>query len=541
MAGPSQRRMRAMPVWSHGAMDITRRRLLALGGAAGVLGVGATLGRRAGAQLGAAASPAPGTDPFTLGVASGDPWPDSVVLWTRLLPNPDDLGGTFNRASEVTWQVATDERMTKVEREGTSWASQELAHSVHAVVSGLRPSREYWYRFKVGRWISPIGRTKTAPAAGQTPGQLDIVAASCQNWAAGYYTAHRHISAERPDVVVFLGDYIYEYGIGGDEGGRGNNVVVPDHLATETDTLERYRAQYAWYKRDPDLQAAHHAAPWVATWDDHEVEDNYAADTAATAVSRAAFAARRAAAYQAYWEHLPLRQPRPSGPAMTMHRRIGCGSLATLHVLDTRQYRSDQVPGDAWQHDNAARADHTRTMLGDRQHRWLSSGLAASTATWNVVAQQVIAGRLDVEGGDLHNVDTWDGYPAAQQLLYDALATAANPIVLTGDLHAGYALDIRAPLDDPRAAVIATEFAATSISSGGDGEDLSPTGQRLLDANPHLRYANHRRGYLRCRLTTDHLKVDFRTVPHVTGTADAPVSTDRSFVVEAGNPTVHAA
>jgi alkaline phosphatase D len=226
-----------------------------------------------------------------------------------------------------------------------------------------------------------------------------------------------------------------------------------------------------------------------------------------------------------------------------MHRRLGIGSLATLHVLDTRQYRSGQIAGDAWQRSTPERVDPRRTMLGRPQQRWFAAGMAESTTTWNVVAQQVIASRLDVDASDktLLNADTWDGYPVAQQSLYDTLRTATNPVVLTGDLHAGYAFDINSPAGSDDAETVGVELATTSISSGGDGNDLSPTGQRFLDANPHLHYASQRRGYLRCRFTPTHLTVDFRTVPYVTGRADAPITTDRSFVVEAGQRQLHAA
>ena len=505
-----------------------------------MLGIGATLGRPALANVASrvtrGVATTPRMDPFTLGVASGDPWPDSVVLWTRLVSDvvdPYDTG-VDQRPHEIDWQIATDSQLTDVERQGTTWALPQQAHSVHVIVNGLRPGREYWYRFRCGRWVSPTGRTRTAPPPGETISRLDIAAASCQAWNAGYYTAHRHLAAELPDVVIFLGDYIYERSV--DERDCGRIVAgLPSHLATETDTLAGYRARYAWYKRDPDLQTAHQSAPWIATWDDHEVEDNYAADAAGDGASTGDFAARRAAAYQAYWEHLPLRAPPPVGPSMRMHRRITFGSLANIHVLDTRQHRSDQIAGAAWQHDSAERAAPHRTMLGRRQQRWLTTGLARSTATWDIVAQQVIASHLHVDARDrgLANVDTWDGYPAAQRLLYEALTTTTNPVVLTGDLHAGYAFDIRAALAGHDDAPIGAEFAATSISSGGDGTDLSPAGRRFVDSTPHLHYANQRRGYLRCRLTPSDLTVDFRVVPYVTGRADAPVFTDRSFVVEA--------
>ena len=522
---------------------MSRRRFLALGGTASVLGIGLPLGHRAGVAMLARQSSRIRSDPFTLGVASGDPWPDSVVLWTRLLPaDPDDAhaAGLSQRPYEVDWLVATTSNMVGVERRGSSWAIPELGHAVHITVEGLRPGREYWYRFKSGPWLSPIGRTKTAPAPGQATHRLDLAVASCQRWDAGFYTVHRHLAADTPDAVVFLGDYIYEVGMAPPNNGRGRLTPMPERLASEATTLEDYRARYAWYKRDPDLQAAHHVAPWIATWDDHEVANNYAAAISEQPTSRASFAARRAAAYQAYWEHLPLRSRAPTRSALRMHRRLSFGSLADLHVLDTRQYRSDQVAGDAWQHTTPERTNPNRTMLGDRQERWLHGGLRTSNATWNLVAQQVIAGRLRIDSGDdeVFNVDTWDGYPVAQQRLCAALANATNPVVLTGDLHAGYALDIANPIDTTGAAIVAAEFAATSVSSGGDGTDLSPAGKRLLDANPHLHFASQRRGYLRCRLTPHEMTVDFRTVPYVTDTADAPVSTARTFVVEAGTPGI---
>jgi alkaline phosphatase D len=428
-----------------------------------------------------------------------------------------------------------------VERRGTSTAVPELGHSVHVVVDGLAPGREYWYRFKCGPWISATGRTKTAPQRGRPVSQLDIAAASCQSWDAGYYTAHRHLAADGPDVVVFLGDYIYERAVDERESGRRLERALPGHLLAETDTLQGYRARYAWYERDSDLQAAHHAAPWIVTWDDHEVEDNYAAGVAGGSASAAQFSVRRAAAYQAYSEHLPLRAAPPVGPALRMHRRVSFGSLASFHVLDTRQHRSDQVAGAAWQHESAARVDPRRTMLGRAQQQWLATGLARSSATWDIVAQQVIASHLRVNARDrgLANVDTWDGYPVAQRLLYESLATASNPVVLTGDLHAAYAFDIRTAIAGDPESTVGVEFAATSISSGGDGADLSAAGRRFLDGTPPLHYANQRRGYLRCRLTPADLTVDFRVVPFVTGSPDAPAHTDRSFVVEADVRAVH--
>jgi alkaline phosphatase D len=288
-------------VCSNRRIDLNRRQFIALCSGGGALAAGLALERRVGAHRRPIASIVPDDDPFTLGVASGDPWPHSVVLWTRLAPDPDDPSewGIAQRPIELDWQLATDPAMAAVEQQGTVLALPQRAHAVHLIVNGLRPGRDYWYRFRCGQWLSPIGRTKTAPPAQLPTSGLEIAVASCQSWSAGYYTAHRHLAADMPDVVVFLGDYIYEYGITAGGDGRPVTGPVPAHLATETVSLERYRAQYAWYKRDADLQAAHRAAPWIATWDDHEVEDNYAADVASDPAARAEFRARRAAAYQA--------------------------------------------------------------------------------------------------------------------------------------------------------------------------------------------------------------------------------------------------
>lgn len=511
--------------------------------AAGLAGSGVAKGTVGGLPfIGTSAEPRIASDPFSLGVASGDPWPGSVVLWTRLVPHPDrmDEPGPGRQAVDVSWQIATDPTMRAVVRHGTARAEAAHGHSVHVAADGLRPGRDYWYRFRAGSWLSPIGRTKTAPAPGSTPDRLDLVAASCQSWAAGHYTAHRHIADEHPDAVVFLGDYIYERPITSTDCARVGADEIPAHLATETDTLDRYRAQYAWYRQDPHLQASHLAAPWIVTWDDHEVQDNYAGADNVGGIPAERFAVRRAAAYQAYWEHLPLRSPPPVGASMTMHRRLDFGSLLRLNVLDTRQFRSRQVAGAGWTTDAPGRAQSDRTMLGDAQQRWLDDGLRRSPATWNVLAQQVMVGRIAIDSadGELHNTDTWDGYPVAQQRLHDALAAASNPVVLTGDLHAGYALDVTPPAatssDRGIAVPMAAEFAATSISSGGDGSDESPTHRRLLESNPHLRYTKPRRGYLRCRLTEREATVDFRTVAYVERDAESPVTTDRTFVVEAG-------
>ncbi|WP_435155399.1 alkaline phosphatase D family protein [Amycolatopsis sacchari] len=391
-----------------------------------LLGGAAALGATALAGL-APLSAAP-TGLFSLGVASGDPLPDGVVLWTRLAPEPlapDGLGGMPGAPVPVEWQVAADERFSRVERSGSVLAMPEDAHSVHVEVSGLRPGAWYFYRFRAGGQVSPAGRTRTAPDAGLR--RLAFAFASCQHYADGFYTAHAHLAEEELDLVVFLGDYIYE---GGSQGslGRGHR---PAH---ELRTLADYRVRFAQYKSDANLQAAHAAFPWIAVFDDHEVQNNWAGDHSDTGVPRAEFRARRAAAFQAYYEHLPLRRAqRPTGPDIRIHRRLTFGDLVDFHVLDTRQYRSP-----------------AHTMLGPPQKDWLFHNLAGPTARWNVLAQQVFFTPLRPGA----SADTWYGCPAERNEVRDHLAHASSPVIITGDAH---------DFDDPASPVVATEFVGTSI------------------------------------------------------------------------------
>ena len=344
--------------------------------------------------------------------------------------------------------------------------------------------------------------------------RLSWATASCQRWEDGHYTAHRHLAAEEVDVVLFLGDYIYERPIGTSVRSRVDELGAG--LADEATTLEGYRLRYGLYKCDRDLQAAHHAAPWMVTCDDHEVENNYAGPQPGESPV-AGFARRRQAAYQAFWEHQPVRGGPPRGPSIRLHRRATYGDLATFHLLDTRQHRSP------------ARLDANATMLGTDQARWLEAGLGRSATRWNLVAQQVLAGTLDLsaDAGAVLNADAWDGYPAAQQRFHADLSRSRNPVVLSGDVHAAYALDI----DGRRGSrTIAVELATTSISSGGDGAELLPSGRALRAANAHLHHTDQRRGYLRCQLVPDALTAEFRTVPLVERPG-APVRTARSFVI----------
>ncbi|RBM12149.1 alkaline phosphatase [Streptomyces sp. PT12] len=508
---------------------------------AGALGGVAGLAALAQVPLGRGAFAAPrrghGRDPFSLGVASGDPAPDGFVLWTRLAPEPfEPDGGMPRRPFPVSWQVAADPDMRHVVRRGTVAALPELGHSVHVEPVGLRPDREYWYQFRHGADLSPVGRTRTTPARGARPRRLSFAYASCQDWASGYYSAYRNLADEDIDLVAHLGDYVYEGGIPADGGYR--NTPVPERLRAAPRTLEQWRLRYALYKSDPDLQRAHALFPWIVTWDDHEVQNDYAGDVSQYEDD---IRALRLAAYQAYYEHQPLRRSAiPRDHEMRLYRRLTYGDLAQFNVLDGRQYRD--IPPGGWGEAPATEAayDPSVTMLGERQERWLLDGLADSRARWNVLANNVMMGRLDHDGpaGDVLWHDAWDGFPAARARVTDRLAQArvSNPVVITGDWHSTFVNDIHRDFDNPESAVVATEFVGTSISTNGDGEVHGPYYGPMIRHNPHIRFFDgDRRGYVRCTVERDAWVTDLRMVSTV-GRPDAPVETFASFVVENGVP-----
>ena len=478
--------------------------------------------------------------PFKLGVASGDPLPDGVVLWTRLAPDPLNGGGMPDKKVPVQWQVASDEGFAQIVVEGTEFARPELAHTVHVEVAGLEPSREYFYRFKAGPEQSPVGRTKTAPAVGTSVAEMSFAFASCQQYEHGYFTAYRRMSEEDLDLVVHLGDYIYEYGPNVYRAPGGN---VRAHSGPEIVTLLDYRNRHAQYRTDEDLQAAHAAFPWVVTWDDHEVENNYAdevPENGSQTPTTEEFLRRRAAAYQSYYEHMPLRRSSvPAGPDMLLYRRITYGNLAEFNVLDTRQYRDDQAAGDGTDPPNPEQQDPARTLTGEAQERWLLDGLAASGATWNVMAQQVFFAQRDFDTGDgqRFSMDAWDGYIGSRNRISSFIQErdVQNPVVLTGDVHNNWACDLKANFDDQSSETLGVEFVGTSITSGGDGADTSPSQEAVVAENPHIKFFNGQRGYVRCTLTPEEWRADYRVLPFVKQPG-APAYTRASFAVEAGNP-----
>jgi alkaline phosphatase D len=524
------------------ARHLGRRRFLTVTGAAAALAFAVNLptaGVAGAAELDAARI---ADDPFTLGVASGDPLPGSVLLWTRLAPAPyQPDGGLPAERVTVHWELARDENFRRPVRRGTATAHPEFHHTVHVEVNHLDPDRVLYYRFRVGKWISETGRTRTAPGPGAHGSGLTLAAVSCQAYHDGYFTPYGHLADDDVDVVFHLGDYLYEYAVSSVGGARNyTDRTLPALFNRETVTLEDYRLRYALYKSDPDLRAAHAAHPFVVTWDDHETENNYADDTPENSVPPEEFLLRRASAYRAYWEHQPLRRPQlPEGPDMQLYRRLHWGRLAQFDVLDTRQYRSNQAQGDGAKVPGPEVDDPVRTMTGQTQERWLLDGWQRSRAVWNVVPQQVVFSqrKFDLTEPSRVSMDAWDGYRASRRRVLDGAEAAGveNLMVLTGDVHVGYAFDIKDDFDDPASRVRGTEIVATSIASGRDGADRPANWNTYMTANPHLKFYNGRRGYVTVALDEQRARADFKTVPYVTRPG-APVTTAASFVTEAGEP-----
>lgn len=475
--------------------------------------------------------------PFPLGVACGDPAPDGFVLWTRLAPRPLEGGGMPMVNVEVEWEVARDQRFGAIVQKGTSIARPELAHSVHVEVAGLEPGRDYWYRFRSGDEVSQIGRAKTAPPFGAPLDRLRFAVCGCNHYEDGYFTAFRRMAEEQFDFIFHTGDYIYE---GRSDGGRVDRRVRP-HNGDELYTLVDYRNRYALYKMDKDLIAAHASAPWIVTWDDHEVDNNYAGDIDENDTPPEVFLLRRAAAYQAYYETMPLRATAfPSGNHMKIYRRLQFGNLVDMSVLDTRQWRSDQPCGDGARTNCAARLAPTQTMMGPEQEKWLFDNLATVRAKWTVIGQQVYSFAFDrskASPDGQFSMDKWDGYVAARQRLYSRLVEtrAPNPIVLSGDVHQHFGADLKLDFTDPRSRTVGVEFTNTSVTTNGDGSDAGTIWQATKADNPHIKFNSNRRGYIACTATPNQMRADFKVLDRVT-VPDLPARVAGSLVVEAGRP-----
>lgn len=450
-----------------------------------------------------------GNDPFALGVASGQPRPQSVVLWTRLMADPGQPGAELPRALiPITWQVADDEAFSRIVRSGTVLADPAQAHSVRVTVEHLRPARSYFYRFLAGGMASPVGRTRTAPDDHAEVDRLRLVLASCQHYEHGWFTAHREIASLDLDAVVFVGDYIYD--------SSKRRLRFRSHEAEQPRTLDEFRARYVTYKRDPDLQASHAAHPWILTWDDHEVRNDYAGEIGDDEeLSPAEFLQVRTAAYQAYFEHQPLALDQAPGPnGLRMHDRFRWGQLADLWLLDGRQYRSTQacnggdVAGGHLRWRCRELADDERTMLGAEQERWLQQGLQTSTGRWKLIAQGTQVSPWGVPGptGErLVYTDGWDGYPQARARLLAHIARQKldNVVFLGGDVHRHVAAQLRSHPEDPLTPVVASEFVTTSITSAGMPETLMSLIRR---SNPDILHArSDERGYMQLDVTNRSL------------------------------------
>jgi alkaline phosphatase D len=487
-----------------------------------------------------------GGNPFSLGVASGAPRPFGVVLWTRLAPDPLSAdpatpGGMSGGDVQVAYEVAADPAMRDIVRRGTATAEAAFAWSVHADVVGLEPGRNYWYRFVSADAVSPVGRTRTAFAAGMPVDRLRFGFASCAHYEYGYFSAYGHLADENPDMVMYLGDYIYE------EAGRGPVRAHSDGI--EAATLPTYRNRYAQYRLDADLARLHATAPALVTWDDHEVSNDYADKWSQFDDDPELFLLRRAAAYQAFYEHMPVRPilSRPNGPVMRIYDRFTFGDLLEVSMVDGRQYRSraacyaapDKLRGHIETDESCGeRRDEGRTMLGFAQEAWLGLGLSRSKAKWNVIAQDVLMAQLREKsptGTVGFWTDAWDGYPASRRRLIQRIADTrvSNPVVIGGDIHSFFANDLRVDFDDPKSPIVASEFVGTSIASPGPPYELIAS---TLSENPHVHFfESRRRGYVSVDLDANRMTTKMRVVSDVTD-PKATISTLKTFVVENGKP-----
>lgn len=506
-------------------------------------GVGASLSVAlvSGSELFAA--PVLGRNPFTLGVASGDPRPDGIVLWTRLAPEPADPASLGRRPIAVGWRVAADGNMRHVVARGQAVAAPELAHSVHVEVAGLEPSRDYFYQFDLRGEESRIGHFRTAPPLNENLRELRFAFVTCQDWPSGYYTAYRDLLQNDLDLVLHLGDYTYEYPI---TGVTRRGIPAPAGFGRETVDLETYRLRHTLYKLDPDLQAAHARFPFAVIWDDHEVANDYSGLAPEYGSPSPEFTARRAAAYQAYYEHMPIRLAVAGNPmpSLRIYRTFRFGRLAEFSLLDDRQYRTDNPCGDGESLRCAEALTGRYTMLGEDQERWLARNLRGSTTRWNFIAQQLLIAELEhtLPGypDEWYWNDAWDGYPLARKrMLTDVVdSRVRNPIFLTGDWHSTFANELKLNFKDQSSPSVATEFVTPAITTGGDGTPYGPYYSPMIPFNPHIKYyEGDRRGYFKATVTPRETRMDLRFVTSVEN-PDGLGYTERSFVVEDGQPTI---
>ncbi len=519
---------------------------------------------------------------FRLGVASGDPLPDSVILWTRLAPRPLELNGGMGKRSEtVKWEVASDDAFANVVSRGSVETSAAFGHSVHVDVKGLAPDTWYYYRFKHGSELSPVGRTRTTPDFGSSMSRLRVGQTSCANWQSGYYQLYADLAAQEPDYWLALGDYIYEY-----SGSKDNRYLRPTQTKptraipwdTEPFSIGEYRRQYGLYRSDKSLQRLHATAPYSVIWDDHEVDNNFTASKSGGdgQKDKGKFIARRAAGFQAFYENHAIRidPPRRKPRQMRIYREVTWGTLANFLLLDGRQYRSDQ-PGDDTPDDFGGWVDGMfdpeATMLGAKQETWLADRLRDSTARWNFIAQQTVVS--DINGGvglsllskGLYNYDSWDGYWSARDRLITAIkeGQVRNPVVLTGDFHCNLAFDLIDAWPDPRdfprmldqidatkdweATKVGTEIATGAITSptffepGGPIPRPDIVGPATLEGTSWARYGELlNNGYVLHDITQDADEALFRVCQanYKASTAEGKPKSHSTVVIADGVPGV---
>jgi alkaline phosphatase D len=475
----------------------------------------------------ATAGPRWQVDPFSLGVASGQPQPDGVVLWTRLHISEADAA-LKSQAVSVLCEVFADAALRQPVRQWRVQTDASRGHSVHVVTTGLQSGRPYWYRFVCGNARSPVGRARTAPGLQDPVDRLRIALASCQHYEQGFFSAHREMAQRELDLVLFVGDYIYE--------SSNPQYLLRPHQGGVPKLLDDYRARHAQYKSDADLRACHAAHTWVMTWDDHEVVNDYAKDLDRNYTDAQVFLRRRAAAYQAYFEHMPLRLgPDPvNASQMRIHDRMAWGRLADVWTLDCRQYRDHPACPDPNRGGGRvvmgcdALADPARSLLGAAQEQWLSQSLQSSTRRWKLVAQstQMSSSGVNTPLGRSAFTDGWDGYPQARARLMNTVAQAGlqNVVMLGGDVHMNVAAQLRVQPNDERSPVVASEIVTTSITSRGLGEKLL---SQILGSNPDIVHArSDERGFTLLEVKPEAIQVEFMTTPH-------PAKTDSVFKVQA--------
>lgn len=477
--------------------------------------------------------------PFKLGVASGTPCADGFVLWTRLCPDPLHGGGMGTMQVPLRWEVATDEHFGNVVRSGQWYAMAGLGHSAHVPVSGLAPDRWYWYRFIAGNEVSPTGRTRTLPAADAAVDRLRFALASCQHFEMGYFGAYRHMLRDDPDLVCFVGDYIYEY--------NASDRRVRVHAHPEPCSLHEYRDRYAQYRLDPDLQAMHQSVPWLLTIDDHDVMNDWGGDVGEDLDPD--FPRRRADALQAWFEHQPLpMEALLPDRRLQIYRGVRAGRLARFHVLDNRQFRDRPPcarPGmggsrfDATNADCPRRLDTAPSILGRAQERWLDGQFAQGGARWNVIVQESLVSPLPTPGerGPEYFTDAWDGYPGARDRLIAGLRRhrVHNPLIVGGDYHCTIACDVKADYARPESKTVGTEFVGTSLTSPGMPQSILDA---KVAASAHAHYGDStRRGYLLFDLRPGGVDVAVRNTESV-ASRDAGCATVKRFHVEDGRPGV---